>query len=260
MMPVRSRPRVNLLGLGLVAGLLVLWQMAALLHLIPVPEFPTATATFANMWTQREVLGIEALHTLKRAAAGFSLAVVTMIPLGVLLGRVRWLGDALEPVIDMLRPLPTPAIVPLIMLFAGIGDEAKVLVGFYGASFPILLNAIDGARNVHPMFATVSASLRLTKLEALRLVYLPAALPQIMAGVRTSAAISFLIAVTAEMLLSTDGIGVFLVRSQERYRLADGLAGIITVAGLAFGLNLLFDLAEARLLHWHIASTDDAQR
>jgi ABC-type nitrate/sulfonate/bicarbonate transport system permease component len=253
---VRALRQINFSGLAFIAALLVLWQAAALSHVLPIPDFPTATATFANLWAQRNVIGVEALHTVERATAGFFLAIVTMIPLGVLVGRTRWLGDAIEPVIDLLRPLPVPAIAPLVMLLAGIGDSAKILIGFYAASFPILLNAIDGARNVHPMFSTLAKSLRLTSVEALTLVYLPASFPQIMAGIRTSAATSFLTAVTAEMLLSTNGIGVYLLRSQERYRLADGLAGILTVAVLAFGLNQLFGLAERRLLRWHVAMSE----
>jgi len=154
-----------------------------------------------------------------------------------------------------LRPLPPPAIAPLVMLFAGIGDGAKITVIFYTAAFPILIHAIDGIRGTHPLLHTVSRSLRLKRSEALWWVDLPATLPVIMTGIRLAVAAALLVSVTAEMLLSTNGIGVYLLRSQETFRIADGLAGICVIAVVGWCINAGFLALDRRLLAWHYATT-----
>nr|WP_251031514.1 ABC transporter permease subunit [Paraburkholderia strydomiana] len=176
-----------------------------------------------------------------------------MLPLGILLGRVRVLGDFFEPVIDLLRPLPPLAVLPVVMLFAGAGSHAKIAVVCYGASVPILLNAIDGVRNLHPMLHRVSRSLGLHPLQSMFLVDLPAALPHIVSGIRLSMAVPILIAVSSGMLLSADGLGTFLTRSQESLRIASELGGLVVIAACSLTFNNVMTALEARLLRWHYA-------
>lgn len=219
------------------------------------PSVPTFSAVLYALGTHDTTIALAVLETLRRAIIGLLIAVVTMIPLGIMIGRIRWLGDLLEPVIEMLRPLPPPAIIPLVMLFAGIGDTAKIVVIVYAASFPIVIQAIDGIRGTHPLLHTVSRAYRLSRFEAFWAVDLPATLPLVMTGIRLSSAFAFLVAVTAEMLLSTDGIGVFLLRSQESFQIADGLAGICVIAAVGWLINAALLQADRHLLHWHYATT-----
>lgn len=229
------------------------WELGA--RAAASPNVPPFSAVVNALLTNSAVILPQMLHTLRRAMLGLALATVTMIPLGILIGRIRWLGDLLEPVIDLLRPLPPPAIAPLVMLFAGVGDGAKITVIFYTAAFPILIHAIDGIRGTHPLLHTVSRSLRLRRAEALWFVDLPATLPVIMTGLRLAVAAALLVSVTAEMLLSTDGIGVYLLRSQETFRVADGLAGICVIALVGWAINTAFLEVDRRVLHWHHATT-----
>ena len=194
-------------------------------------------------------------HTLPRAAAGFGLALGTMLPLGIFFGRVRILGDIVEPVVELVRPLPPIAVIPVWMIFLGIGDAPKIAVVAYGASFPILINAIDAVRSLHPMLSHVARSLRLTRAERMWLVDLPAALPRIAAGIRLSITISLLLAVVAEMLLSTDGLGAFLIRSQESFRIDDVLAALLLIVLVALVVNITTEAIQSKLLAWHSAST-----
>lgn len=240
-------------SLILLVCILLAWELGA--RAAADPNIPAFSAVIRALIANDTTIMSEMLQTLRRALIGLLIAVLTMVPIGILIGRIRWLGDLLEPVIDMLRPLPPPAIVPLVMLFAGIGDAAKIIVIVYAAAFPILIHAIDGIRGTHPLLHTVSRSYRLTRYEAFWGVDLPATLPLIMTGIRLSSAFAFLVAVTAEMLLSTDGIGVFLLRSQETFRIADGLAGICVIAAVGWLLNGALLRVERRLLHWHHATT-----
>ena len=252
-----TQPRIKALALGIfsVTLILALWQFVAAMKLTPGINLPELTATLVRAYELRFVLLVELGHTLGRALTGYGLAVITMIPLGLAMGRSRLLDGLLDPVIEVLRPLPTPAIIPLIMLLAGIGDAAKIGIIFFGAAFPILINTAASVRGLHPMIPLTTRALRLTRLEAFVLAYLPAATPQIIAGCRISLSLALLIAVTAEMLLSTDGLGVFLQRSQETFLFTDVLAGIIVLAACAFTINRLFIALEHRLLFWHKART-----
>ncbi|MGE0678788.1 ABC transporter permease [Pseudolabrys sp.] len=245
-----SAERRWLLGATSIIVVLAVWEMSARLHLFAIKDFPSPTEVAARIVELRTELAIEMMHTLKRAMIGLLLAILTMIPFGVAIGRSRALARVVEPIVELLRPLPTPAIIPLMMLIAGIGDAAKVLVIFYAAAFPILLNAIDGARGLHPSLALAAKSLRLSSFEAAMLVFMPATLPQIMAGVRISVSVSILVSITAEMLLSTDGMGIFLLRSQEHFRLVDGIAGLVVLAFVALAINKIYLAIDYRVLNW----------
>lgn len=244
----RVWPALTLLGV-----LLLVWELGA--RSLASPNVPAFSAVMESLASHAGVIGPAVWQTLQRALIGLGLAIVTMVPLGILIGRIGWLGDLLEPIIDLLRPLPPPALIPLVMLFAGIGDAAKIIVIVWTASFPILLHAIDGIRGTHPLLHTLSRSLRLRRDEAFWGVDLPATLPVIMTGIRLATAYAFLVSVTAEMLLSTNGIGVYLLRSQETFRIADGLAGICVIAAVGWSINVAFLMLDRRLLHWHHATT-----
>lgn len=245
--------RLNVPGMLFLVALAAIWEGSARFY--GSPNFPAISQVFAALVANFPVIAAETLQTLKRAGLGFLLALVTMLPLGILLGRVRLLGQIVEPVIELIRPLPPIAIVPVALLFLGTGDEARIAVVAYGCAFPILINAIDAVRGAHPMLIRVGRALRLTRLEQMWFIDLPAALPQIMAGVRISVAFAILLAVVAEMLLSSNGLGTFIVRAQERFQIANGLAGIIVIAILALVINAILRRIDERLLGWHLART-----
>jgi ABC-type nitrate/sulfonate/bicarbonate transport system permease component len=240
----------------LLALICALWEV--LPRLYGAVSFPPLSRVIGALFTHGPEIAAQVLRTVRRASIGFALALVTMVPLGIVIGRSRMLAAVLEPVIDLLRPLPPIAIVPVVMLFAGIGDGAKIAVITYAAAFPILVHAIDGVRGVHPMYVTVARALRLTRIESRFSVDLFAVLPVLFTGLRLAIASALLVAVTAEMLMSTDGIGLFILHSQERFEMASGLAGILVVAILGWLVNRLVLVADQLLLGWHHATTGPA--
>lgn len=243
--------RFNWPGLIFMALLLAAWELGA--RAVGSPSFPGALAVARTLVADGGELAAQMGVTLSRAAAGFALALVTMLPLGLFIGRTPRVGQYVEPLVDLLRPLPPLAIVPVAMLFMGTGSAAKVSVVFYSAAFPLLINAIDATRATHPLLVQVGRSVGLTRAEIMRRIDLPAALPQIMAGVRLSVAVALLISVSSEMLLSTDGVGNYLMRAQEQFRIAAGLAGIALVALVSLAINTVVRQVERRLLAWHHA-------
>lgn len=240
---------VNVPGVLLIAGLLVAWELAA--RAAGSPSFPSFGAVLNTLVKDGGELTAQLGITLTRAAAGFGLALVTVLPLGLFIGRTPRVGQYLEPLIDLLRPLPPLAIVPVAMLFLGTGSAAKIGVVFYGAAFPLLINAIDATRATHPLLVQVARSVGLTRAEIMRRIDLPAALPQIMAGVRLSVAVALLISVSSEMLLSTDGLGNYLMRAQEQFRIDAGLAGIVVIALASLAVTQAVVRIERYLLRWH---------
>mgnify|MGYP003607853597 CR=1 FL=1 len=241
--------RIALLGLLVPLVVVILWQIAALLQKTPL--FPGPLKVALAIWQNYPVILHELGITLLRATAGFAVAVITMIPLGIFLGRVRVIGRVLEPLMDMLATLPPPAIIPLVMLFAGTGDWAKIVIIAYAAAVPLLMNSYEASHSIHPMLSRVAKSLHLSRLETMRLIDWPSSLPMIATGARLAIASSLLVSVTSEMLLSTNGIGTYLQRSQENFRLDAGLAGIafISLAGILVNAGV-FRL-EKKWLFWH---------
>lgn len=236
----------------LLVAIALAWEVSA--RLAGNVNFPAASAVMRQLMENRAVIATELVHTLRRCAIAFLLAVLVGLPLGIMLGRVRWLGRYLEPLLDMLRPLPPPAIAPIVMLFAGTGDGAKIFVIAYAALFPVLIHAIDSVRGLHPMYGTVSRAFGLSTRDRMLLVDLPAAMPVMMTGIRLAVSTALLVSVVAEMLLSTDGIGIYLFRSQEHFRIADSLAGVAVLAVVGWAVNVAFLWLDRRFLAWHHAT------
>ena len=248
--------RLNIPALCLAALLLVGWEAGA--RAVNNPFFPTPGATAQALVANAGVISLQILDTLRRAAIGLAIACAIMIPLGAAIGRIRILGDILEPIVNMLRPLPPPAVAPIALLFAGAGDGGKIAMIVFTCSFPILIGTIDGVRANHPMLNNVARSLRLSRLETIAFIDLPSALPVIMTGVRLAVAAALLVSVISEMLLTTNGIGVYLLRAQENFRIADGLAGVIAIAVVGFAVNHLLLRLDRRILAWHYATSGES--
>jgi NitT/TauT family transport system permease protein len=241
--------RINVWGTVLLLGIGAGWQALAVAYGSPV--FPGPMQIAKAMVENRDAIAGSIGITLKRALMAFGAAAVTMVPFGILCGRLRWLGRIVDPFVEFLITVPPPAVIPLVMLFAGVGDDAKIAVIFYACAPLILVNTMEGARNTPPMLEQVARSLRFSRLKAMAQVSLPATMPAIITGIRLAIATSLLVSVTSEMLLATDGIGTFLQRSQESFEFAAGLGAIATISIAGLCMNLIVKFAEKRILFWY---------
>ena len=232
-----------------IALVLAGWQLVAWHHdtvLFPGP-WQTARAIVDNFHTITGELG----NTLRRAFTAFGLSVLVMVPFGIACARLRPLGLIVDPILEFLVTIPPPAVIPIVMILAGIGDVAKIAVVCYAMIPNVLINTIETVRQAPPMLNRVGRSLRLGRLELMALIDLPAALPGIVTGLRLGVTASLLVTITSEMLLSTNGIGAFVQRSQESFYVSSGLAGIVAIAILGFVVNIGLRFVEDRLLFWH---------
>jgi ABC-type nitrate/sulfonate/bicarbonate transport system permease component len=243
-------------GVLLIVLLLGFWQFSAL-YLMDTPTWPPVTRIFA-VWYENVVDGTLIKHllaTLWRQMFGYSLAVLLGITLGVLMGYYRILNNLFEPLVEIFRPIPGPAYLPVLILFVGIGHEMKVVLIMIASLFPILLNTYGGVRSIDPVQLDTARTLGLTTAQTMREVVLPAASPQILTGMRISLAISLILAILSEMIVSTDGLGYFTLLAERTFKVPDMYAGIFTLAIFGYALNRLFLLGEQKLIRWHLESS-----
>ena len=243
-------------GVILIVLLLGFWQFSAL-YIMDTPTWPPVTRIFVA-WYENIADGTIIKHllaTLWRQMLGYGLAVVLGISLGLAIGYYRIVYNLLEPLIEVFRPIPGPAYLPILVLFVGIGHEMKVVLILVASFFPILLNTYGGVRSIDPVQFDTARTLGLTTLQTLREVVLPAASPQILTGMRISLAISLILAILSEMIVSNDGLGYFTLLAERTFKVPEMYAGIFMLALFGYVLNRLFLMGEARLIRWHQESS-----
>lgn len=188
--------------------------------------------------------------SVRNLAVGFLAATVIGIVAGFIIGSVRWVYSLTMPLIDFLRSIPKPAIIPLFVLILGIGPQSRILIITLGALWPILIGTIDGIRGVEQRYLDVARVFRVTGLRRVLRVMLPAASPQILAGMKTGIGLAIVMVVVSEMIASANGLGYFILRSQRVFDLPYMWAGTIVLGLLGFLLSFGFERLERRLLKW----------
>lgn len=238
---------VVLLLLGL------LWEAAgrgAWVHKLLLPPLSAVLATFYDIVVSGEVLRHLGV-SLWRAAAGYALAAGFGIAIGIAMGYWRRVYEACEITIELLRAVPPPAVIPLAMVFLGIGDALKVFIIFFACLFPILVNTIDGVRSVDPVLIRTAGTFGLSPFRTVWKVILPVAGPYIMTGLRIATAIALILTVISEMIGATSGIGYFILGSQRTLHITQMYAGILVLALTGYAINRAFLLVDGRLMGWH---------
>jgi len=232
-----------------ILGAWQLWTVHA--HSQYFPRLSTILVEFKDMWLFSE-FGTHVVPSLERIGLGFGIAVVAGIALGIPLGLSRWGRAAAMPHIEYWRAIPPPALLPIsVVLLHSIGNRQKVSFIAFFCLFPVLLNTIDGVRGIDPTLVDTARSYGMRSFERVRRIVLPAALPQIAAGMRNSLSLAVITMVLAEYFSSTSGVGYVLLISKNTFQLAPMWAAIVLIGVLGYVLNVLFIVAERRLLAWH---------
>jgi sulfonate transport system permease protein len=214
------------------------------------PPLSRILETFRDTWLFERVEP-DLIPSLARFGQGMAIAVVGGIVLGLFLGLWSPGRRATSPTVDFLRSIPAPALISIMILLVGFEDTMKIAAIALASLFPILLNTIDGVRGVDPQQLEMARVYKLSAWQRIVRIVLPAATPQIFAGLRVSLAIGLLVMAFSEMLAGTDGLGFFILFAQETYRIPDMWAGIIMLGIVGYAVNLLFLIVERRVLRWH---------
>ncbi len=209
---------------------------------------------FVDLWFFDHLVE-DALPSVLRLVAGFGIGFVVAVLLGLVLGSVPALEDATRPLTEIMRALPSVALLPIMMLLLGTGDDMKVITIAFVSIWPILLNTVEGVRSVDPLLHRVAAGYRLSARHRIRYIVVPAAMPQVFAGARVALSMSVVAMVLTEMLGSPGGLGYFVLDSQRTFDIVAMWTGLIVLGLIGYAANKAFGLIEARALAWHRAYT-----
>jgi NitT/TauT family transport system permease protein len=231
-------------------GLLVLWQLASLV--LHNGSFPTATEALRAI---PSILGdkdslVNFGASLRRMAIGFGIAVAISIPLGLSMGRSRAVASFFNPLLMVIYPVPKAALMPIIMLWLGVGDIAKTLVIFLGVSLPVIYHSFEGAKAVEEKMLWSGAAMGLSAAQRMVRIVLPAALPEILTGCRTGLVLALITMITSEMIARQSGAGNILFNALDMGQYDTVFAMIIIVGAMGICLDALFERIRARLVRW----------
>jgi ABC-type nitrate/sulfonate/bicarbonate transport system permease component len=237
------------------------WIVSADSTSLYFPSLSRILTSFGDTWLFAH-LASDALPSLIHLFAGLALAVAVGVGCGLALGLSPVVADALAPPLEFARAVPAVALVPAALLLLGIGGSMQVTVIASATVWPILLNTIDGVRGVDPMISDVGRSYRIRSSDRLLRMILPAASPQIVAGMRTALSVAVTMIVFGEMVGSTNGIGYLLLQSQRGFDIPQMWASMVLLGLIGYLLNLAFRGFERLVLSWHrdMRKTSDGGR
>jgi ABC-type nitrate/sulfonate/bicarbonate transport system permease component len=239
---------------------ILLWQAIGSLnermHLYNPRLFPAPADVVLSAWklAQSGVLWTDIYVSAVRVLEGTLAAVPVGIVLGLLVGRSRWVENTVEPIVELLRPVPPLALLPMIILWFGIGEASKVFFIAYSCFFVIFTTVVVGVRNIDPVLLRAGQSLGLGRLQLYRHVILQAVLPDIMLGLRLGLSVGFLVIVASEFIAADTGLGYLINYSRTWFRVSDMLVGAITIGLLGVATNYLLVALEKRMFRWRVSA------
>ena len=245
--------------LSVVALALLVWE-----YLIPLGIVPGVRAEYlgtpsgigaaaAEMW-QRGYGGhglfAHVRASLTRTVTGFAIAACVGVPLGIVLGYNKRAGAFLLPIFGFLRPIPALAFIPIVVIWFGIGEFAKVFVIFMTAFLYVLLGSVSGVRSVPADYFRLGRNYHLSTFSTLLRVVLPAALPEIFVSLRTAMALSWAVVVASELIAAQVGLGYLIQSASQVYAINKVYVGVALIGLVGVTIDIVFQLVERRMLHW----------
>ena len=233
----------------LLAGLLALWQLVHWAVGPDVVSSPWATIVRAGELLESAAFWGHARATATAFALASIIAIAAGVSFGTWLGLRRFAGDVADPILGTLYSIPKITLYPLILLVFGLGVSAKVAFGVIHGVFPIAIFTMSAIRNVAPVFRRTALIMRLGPFATASTVMAPAALPEILAGIRIGVALTLLGTLIGELFASTSGLGFALIRAMDVHAVADILAITMLIFIFAASVNAVLGFVERRARH-----------
>ena len=266
--------KINLreLGAGLIVPvvLIALWQTSASMGWVNPNVLPSPLAvvqrwiayllppvTFAEAggswlaWAVSGELIVDALGSMYRVVVGFLIGGVLALPLGLVMGASPRVYAWLNPLTQVLRPIPPIAYIPLAILWFGLGNPPAVFLIAIGAFFPVLINTIAGVRHVDGIYLRAARNLGASQSTLFRRVILPAAVPYILSGVRIGIGTAFIVVIVSEMIAVNNGLGFRILEAREYFWSDKIIAGMISIGMLGLAIDIGVNKLNNYLLRWH---------
>ena len=249
---VRGLLRKFLARYGVILSFLLLWQVASTRGWVNPAVFPPLDQIVAALWNglASGALLDDIAISFQRSGIAFVAAVVVGIPLGLFMGQIRPVEQALDPILQLFRQTSALALYPVFILLLGLGETSKVFVIFWATLFPILLATIGGVKEVDKKLIEMARTYGAGSLTIFRRVILPAAVPAIFVGLRLSATTALLLLIAAEMIGANKGIGFQVMNAQYNFQIPLMFAAILLLAFLGLAANALLVVLQRRLCRW----------
>jgi NitT/TauT family transport system permease protein len=256
-------------GLALPLALLLIWQAIAVQGWInpqalpsplavgakwleylapPQPRDPVAQSWLA--WSLSGELLQDAAGSLTRVGLGFAVGLLLALPLGLAMGTSARLRTFTNPLVQILRPIPPIAYIPLAILWFGLGNPPAVFLIALGAFFPILVNTVSGVSQVDSIFLRAARNLGASRGRIFAQVILPAAMPFILSGVRIGIGTAFLVVIVAEMIAVNSGLGYRILEAREYFWTDKIIAGMLSIGMIGLAIDLAMERLNRHLLRW----------
>lgn len=252
-----QRPRVashhrwgiRLVSLSVVG---VCWELIVWAAFVPRSLFPAPSdvALAFVAWGQTGAMFTDVATSLWRALLGYGIGAVAGVAVGMVSGRFGWVNAAISPVLQALRPIPPVAIIPLVILWVGIGDAAKISSTAYAVFFPVWVATHAGSSGVPQLYIWSAKTLGATRFRELVAVVLPAALPTIAAGLRIGVSVAFVMVFVTELAGASSGLGYQIAASQSAYRVDRMIAALVLLAASGALTDYLQVQALYRICPW----------
>ncbi len=268
--PIDSRLRS--LGSGLIAPviLITIWQVCAMTNLVNPHVLPSPLAVVtrwiaylapqesfakANLpwfaWLFSGELLTDAMGSMYRVIVGFLVGAGLALPIGLMMGASQRIYGWFNPLVQVLRPIPPIAYIPLSILWFGLGNPPAIFLIALGAFFPVLINTIAGVRQVDGIFIRAARNLGASQRVLFTDVILPASVPYILTGVRIGIGNAFIVVIVAEMIAVNNGLGFRILEAREYFWSDKIIAGMITIGMLGLAIDIVVSRLNNHLLRWH---------
>ncbi|NMM12360.1 MAG: ABC transporter permease [Rhodoferax sp.] len=260
------------IGVGLIVpvALITLWQLIASMgwvnpHVLPspaavverwiaylLPQVPYSEAPGSWLaWAVSGELIIDSIGSMFRVASGFLIGAALALPLGLMMGASPRVYALLNPLAQVLRPIPPIAYIPLAILWFGLGNPPAVFLIAIGAFFPVLINTIAGVRHVDGIYIRAARNLGASQRTLFLRVMLPAAVPYILSGVRIGIGTAFIVVIVSEMIAVNNGLGFRILEAREYFWSDKIMAGMISIGMLGLTIDIGVNKLNNHLLRWH---------
>lgn len=229
------------------------WFLSANTTSVFFPPLSKISQSLVNGFTSGTMLR-DLMFSLSNILIGIAVATIIGVVVGILIGELERLRQVLDPFLQFVRSVPQSALIPIVIGALGIGQAPKIYMIGFACFWPVLLNTIDGVRSIAPEVRDMARSYRIPTVMRIRKVVLPAALPQIVAGVRVSLAVGVVIMVVSEIFSAVAGIGHYINMAGSSFDISGAWAGTLLVGALGYVLSSSFNLIEKGMLRWYFDS------
>ncbi|HXY61717.1 MAG TPA: ABC transporter permease [Nitrospirota bacterium] len=251
-------------------GLLVVWEVASRYHVFSPQALPAPSQVFMKwidyarphepydaaqtsylIWFFSGELPQDLWATFFRVLIGFMIGAGLALPLGLFMGNFERIYQLFNPLIQVLRPIPPIAYVPLSILWFGLGNPPAFFLISLGAFFPVLMNTISGVRNVDAIYIRAALNLGASRMTLFGRVIMPSAMPHILTGLRVGIGVAFICVIVAEMIAVNNGLGYRILEAREYFWSDKIIAGMITIGLLGLAIDTVMSRINNYLLRWH---------